>query len=112
MKFTYEIKNVDTTNKVMEVQFSAENEDPVLVAMEIPREGVDIREVMAAYAPVPYWEQKKATVQNVSVGATGEVYAEHPTETKAEYDARIAAEEAAAAAAALSEAAEAQDIVE
>ena len=112
MKFTYEIKNVDTTNKVMEVEFATENETPVLVAMEIPREGVDIREVMANYAPIHYWEMKNATVQNVSVGATGEVYSEHPTETKAEYDARIAAEEAAAAAAELSQAAEAQAIVE
>lgn len=112
MKFNYEIKNVDTTNKVMEVEFTTENEDPVLVSMEIPRVGADIREVMAAYAPVPYWKQKNATVQAVSVGETGEVYADHPTETKAEYDARIAAEEAAAAAQEASEHQEAQAIVE
>ena len=99
MKFTYEVKSVDTTNKVMEVEFSTENETPVLISMEIPREGADIREVMAMYAPVPHWEQKNATVQSVSVGATGEVYSEHPTETKQEYNLRIAAEEAAELAA-------------
>jgi len=112
MKFTYEIKNVDTTNKVMEVLFSAENQDDVLVSMDMPREGEDIREAMASYAPVHYWKRKSAAVQNITAGTTGEVYADHPTETKAEYDARIAAEEAAAEAALLSEAQAAQEIVE
>jgi len=112
MKYNYEVKSVDTTNKVMEVEFTTENEDPVLVSMEMPREGDDIREVMNAYAPVHFWKQKNAVVQDVSVGSTGEVYADHPTETKAEYDARVAAEEAADAATSLSEASEAQSIVE
>lgn len=95
MKFSYEVISVDTQNKVMEVRFTAENEDAILVSIDIPREGVDIRDHMAGYAPVQHWEQKRATVQSVAVGATGDVWSEHPTETDVEYAARIAEEEAA-----------------
>lgn len=95
MKFTYEVVSVDTQNKVMEVRFSAENEESILVSIDIPREGDDIREHMAGYAPIQHWEQKRATVQSISVGATGAVWSEHPTETDVEYAARIAEEAAA-----------------
>lgn len=95
MKFTYEVVSVDTQNKVMEVRFSAENEESILVSIDIPREGEDIRDHMAGYAPIQHWEQKRATVQSITVGATGEVWSEHPTETDVEYAARIAEEAAA-----------------
>lgn len=97
MKFTYEIVSVDTANKTMDVRFSADGEENVLMAMPIPKTGDDIREHMASYAPVNHWEQVKAEVQTMTVGATGDVWSEHPTETDTEYAARIAAEEAAAA---------------
>lgn len=95
MKFTYEVVSVDTQNKVMEVRFSAENEESILVSIDIPREGEDIRNHMAGYAPIQHWEQKRASVQSITVGATGEVWSEHPTETDVEYAARIAEEAAA-----------------
>lgn len=94
MKFSYEVKSVDTTNKTMDVQFSAENEESLLVALPIPETGVDVREHVAGYAPIQHWEQKRATVQDISVGTAGDVWSEHPTETDVEYAARIAAEEA------------------
>ena len=97
MKFTYEIVSVDTTNKTMDVRFSAENEENVLIALPIPKVGDDIREHMASYAPIAHWEQVKAEVQTMTIGATGEVWSEHPTETDTEHAARIAAQEAAAA---------------
>lgn len=94
MKFSYEVVSVDTTNKVMDVRFSAENEESVLMAMPMPKVGEDIRELMAGYAPVVHWEQQKAEVQSVSVGATGEVWSEHPTQTAEQYAAQQAADEA------------------
>lgn len=96
MKFSYEIVSVDTTNKIMDVRFSAENEESVLVAVAMPKTDEDIRNVLASYAPVAHWEQRSATVQSVTAGTTGEIWSEHPTETDTEYAARIAAEEAAA----------------
>lgn len=98
MKFSYEIVSVDTTNKTMDVRFSSEGEDSVLMAMPIPQVGVDVRDHMAGYAPIGHWEQRKAEIQTMSVGATGDVWSEHPTETPEEFNARILLEEAAAAA--------------
>jgi hypothetical protein len=80
----------------MDVRFSAEGEESVLMAMPIPKVDDDVREHMASYAPILHWEQVKANVQTMTVGATGDVWSEHPTETDTEYAARIAAEQAAA----------------
>lgn len=92
MKFTYEILSVNTETKTMDVKFADENGNDVTMGVDIPREGQDMRELLAGYAPIPYWEQKDATVQTVTVGATGEIWSEHPTETDVEYAARIASE--------------------
>lgn len=92
MKFSYEIVSVNETAKSMDVRFSAEGHDDILIGMPMPKEGEDIRNLMAAFAPIPMWQQRAAVVQSVSSGTTGEVWADHPTETPEEYDARIAAE--------------------
>ena len=97
MKFNYEITKVDVENKVMEVTYTAENETSISASMPIPRDDENINELLLSYSPVNYWERKAAAVQTVAVGTTGEIWSEHPTETKAEYDARIAAEVEASA---------------
>jgi hypothetical protein len=92
MKFSYEIVSVNENAKSMDVRFTADGHAPFLVGVPMPKVGEDIREIMAAFAPISMWQQRAAEVQSVTAGATGEVWGDHPTETPEEFDARIAAE--------------------
>jgi len=80
MKFNYEVLAVYSDTKTMDVRFTAENEDAVTVAMPLPKVDEDLREIMAGFSPVNHWEHKKASTQDIQVGATGTVWSEHPTE--------------------------------
>jgi hypothetical protein len=96
MKFSYEVVSVDTESKMMEVRFTAENEDPVVISLDIPEEGMDIRQHLSSYAPVYHWERKTKTLQDVAVGARGDIWSEHVTMTPEEHEAEKLAAEAAA----------------
>tara|TARA_R110000787_G_scaffold75093_1_gene166572 strand:+ start:1063 stop:1341 length:279 start_codon:yes stop_codon:yes gene_type:complete len=92
MKYNYEILSVDSTNKVMEVRFTATNETSVNVSMPFPSKDEDIRIVLHNYSPVNYWNEKKRSVDTPNQGTTGVIWSDHPTETEDEYNARIAGE--------------------
>ena len=74
MNYTYEILLVDEVNNVMDVEYLHEQHGAVLVGMETPKEGQQLDEVLAAYAPIKFWQQKSLGHWSPEVGQSGELY--------------------------------------
>ena len=70
MRYTYAITRVDEDNDVMDVVYSAEGQDDVMVGVPIPREDEDLASVVASYVPLWAW-RKAAPPQKLTPGITG-----------------------------------------
>jgi hypothetical protein len=73
IKYTYEIINVDESSRCMEVVYSSNNRQTLHIGTRLPYEGESVEEVIRAYAPVAYWEEKERRVVLPSTGFSGEV---------------------------------------
>lgn len=71
--YSYEILSTDTQTGTMEVRYTRDRHEPVLVAAPLPRVGQEMKDVVAAYAPLAVWEAAELAFAAVQVGATGEV---------------------------------------
>jgi len=96
MKYSYEITSVDTASNMMEVTFTNANGDSVVASCEIPTADDNLKVHINGYAPVYHWTRNEKQRMTVTQGESGEIWSEHPEETEDEYNARIAAEQAAA----------------
>jgi len=73
IKYTYEIINVDEAARCMEVVYSSNNRQTLHIGTRLPYEGESVEEVIRAYAPVAYWEEKERRVVLPNAGISGEV---------------------------------------
>jgi hypothetical protein len=71
--YSYEILSTDAKTGTMEVRYTRHGHEPVLVAVPLPRVGVGLKEIVAAYAPLAVWEVAEAPFAEVEVGASGEM---------------------------------------
>jgi hypothetical protein len=71
INYTYEVVNVSQEARVMEVVYTAENHDPILVGVQLPTVDQDLEQMIRAYAPWGIWEEKTKVYQVVAVGLTG-----------------------------------------
>lgn len=69
--YTYEIIKVDQDARCMEVVYSSEGNPTMHVGARLPFEGEALEDVIAMFAPVPYWESLKTPVVVPAVGTTG-----------------------------------------
>jgi hypothetical protein len=71
--YTYEIVLVDENARSMEVVYSAVGHETMHVGVRIPYATETLQDVIASYAPVGLWVERKAAVQSVAVGTKGVV---------------------------------------
>jgi hypothetical protein len=73
IQYTYTIESVDTEARCMVVVYSADGHTTQHIGARIPFDGESLGDVIAAYAPVAYWEAQKRPLAVPVVGATGTV---------------------------------------
>lgn len=73
IQYTYTIESVDTEARCMVVVYSADGHTTQHIGARIPFDGESLEDVIAAYAPVAYWEAQKRPLAVPVVGATGTV---------------------------------------
>ena len=71
--YSYEILSTDAQTGTMEVRYTRTGHEPVLVALPLPRVWEELKDVVAAYAPLAVWEAEETVFATVQVGASGEV---------------------------------------
>jgi hypothetical protein len=71
--FNYKIVNVVKENNFMEVEYSAEGHETVLVGVTIPRKDVNIEDHIKSFAPYYIWVVSKIDFHDVLVGQTGTI---------------------------------------
>lgn len=69
--YTYQVLNVG--DRSMEVEYSADGFDPVVIGVPRPRAGESVEAMIQAYSPVAYWLDLIAPRAEVEVGVSGEV---------------------------------------
>lgn len=73
IKYTYEIINVDEAARCMEVVYSSNNRQTLHIGTRLPYEGETVEDVIRAYAPVAYWQDREKQVVPPNPGLSGEV---------------------------------------
>jgi len=71
--YSYEILSADPETGTMEVRYTRAGHEPVLAAVPLPRVGEELKDVVAAYAPLAVWEAEEVAFADVEVGASGEM---------------------------------------
>lgn len=69
--YMYEIVSVDEEARCMEVYYSAEGHQSLRVGARLPFQDEAVEDVVKAYAPVSFWEEKQKQVRIPSVGLSG-----------------------------------------
>lgn len=94
--YSYEILSIHAQTGTMEVRYTREGHEQVLVAAPLPRVGQGLAEIVSAYAPLAVWEAEEVVFAAVQVGASGEValeqslpVAELAAQVRAERDLRL-----------------------
>lgn len=71
IEYTYEIAAVNAQARCMEVVYTASGHPTMRVGARLPYEGETLESVIAAFAPVRYWEELVTPVSLPQVGQTG-----------------------------------------
>lgn len=71
--FTYKILSVDNEYKLMQVEYSAEGYDTVVVSMPLPFTDTSLEQHLKSYAPESIWVISKKVFQEIVPGVAGEI---------------------------------------
>lgn len=71
MNYSYEVVRVDQDAKCMDVEFTAEGFDPIVVGVRLPTVGENVDLVIQSFAPHSMWNPQVIEYASVSVGASG-----------------------------------------
>lgn len=97
MSITYSFKIVSTykPEKTMEVVYTSEGRQTMHISARMPYEHESVNDVVAMFAPVPYWMEQDLVVKDVPVGTSGVVtvdaakpHHQEPTDSLASVKAR------------------------
>ena len=70
--YTYELTEVIEEQNQMMVKFSSPGREDIIVGTPLPTEGIDLKDFLYPYAPIPIWLEKDRKVFVPEVGATGQ----------------------------------------
>jgi len=73
IEFSYEIVSVNETGRCMEVRYTSEGRETMLVGARLPFEGETLDDIVRGFSPVSYWLEKERQCTPVAVGATGQL---------------------------------------
>jgi hypothetical protein len=71
--YNFEVVAVDQAARAMEVRYTSEGRQPMNVGTRLPYVNETLEQVISMYAPVAYWLEQEAAVQDVQVGVAGSV---------------------------------------
>ena len=86
MNYSYVVTRVDQGAKCMEVEFTAEGFDPVVVGVRLPMLGENTDSVIQSFAPFAMWSPPKIEYADVATGTSGSYVAPLPEETQQELE--------------------------
>lgn len=66
--FTCKPVRKDIESNTLEVEYTADGYNTILVSMPLPLQGVNIQEHMKMYAPYSEWEKSKKGLQDIELG--------------------------------------------
>jgi hypothetical protein len=70
--YTYELTEVIEEQNQMMVKFSSPGREDIIVGTPLPTEGIDLKDFLYSYAPIPIWLENDRKVFVPEVGATGQ----------------------------------------
>lgn len=73
MKYNYIIQNVIPSEGFMEICFSMEGKEDILVGGRLPNKGESLNEVVSSYAPINLWFPKEKKYDIIEEGTVGEI---------------------------------------
>jgi hypothetical protein len=76
--YTYEVKEVDTTNKKMKVEYKSHGRNTVLSEFSLPFAGDDVELIIQQHAPVFRWFDDERTHADIEVGKQGLITTRFP----------------------------------
>lgn len=71
IQYTFEIVSVDESARCMLIIYRSEGRETMHIGARLPFEGEPLEEVIASYAPTPFWRGKEAAVVVPQTGLTG-----------------------------------------
>lgn len=78
MNYSYKVIRVDQDAKCMDVEFTAEGIDPIVVGVRLPMLNEDVDSVIQSFAPHSVWSPQVIEYAEVIVGKSGEYIAPTP----------------------------------
>lgn len=82
MNYTYVVTRVDHDAKCMDVEFTAEGFEPVVVGVRLPAVNEDIEAVINSFAPYAIWMPQVTQYAEVRVGRSGSYVAPTPEQVE------------------------------
>ena len=70
--YTFELLEVIEEQNQMTVKFSSPGREDIIVGTPLPTEGMDLKDFLYPYAPIPIWLEKDRKVFVPQVGETGQ----------------------------------------
>jgi hypothetical protein len=73
--FAFEVLRVNESDKVMDVKYTAEGHDPLVISIMIPDAGVNVQDYISKHSPQFQWAQATKVLAPISVGFSGAISA-------------------------------------
>lgn len=86
MNYAYTVTRVDQDAKCMEVEFTAEGFDPVVVGVRLPMLGENVDSVIQSFAPYAVWNPPVIEYATVATGTSGSYVAPSAEEVQQELE--------------------------
>jgi hypothetical protein len=80
MEVSYRVISVNQDANCMEVEFSADGHEAVLVGVRIPLEDEDVNQVIQSFVPTGIWFPRTTTLASVEAGFAGVVAVTSPSQ--------------------------------
>jgi hypothetical protein len=71
MQYSYTVTRVDQDAKCMEVEFTADTFDKVVVGVRLPILNEDVDSVIQSFAPLAIWQPQVIEYAEITVGKSG-----------------------------------------
>jgi hypothetical protein len=82
--YTFELLEVIEEQNQMTVKFSSPGREDIIVGTPLPTEGMDLKDFLYPYAPIPIWLEKDRKVFVPQVGESGQYSVQEYEEKKRE----------------------------
>ena len=86
MQISYKVTRIDAAANCMDVEFSADGKEPVIVGVRIPFADEDVDQVIQSFAPTSVWFPRSSEPAAVVDGHSGQMTIPLPSEAPTKED--------------------------